>query len=208
MWEAGSRGEDGRKGGATMKTLATSVIVLALAGSVFAAPPMIHSDSGSSERTWGSSSKPGTTEVTFVFHRERPAPSTRYIAYGECERSDQAGTRRGEHRLVFKNVRLTGVDSGATATLPKLADDLRDGVHDFVVWDLTPVMDRFADDSAVLMSGKILVKKRIAAQDILACDLGLVELDSGMVAREHAGARFEAFRALAAAGRVAGPRRE
>jgi len=191
-----------------MKTLATSVVVLAVAGWAFAASPIVHSDSGSSERAWASSSNPGTTEVTFVFRRERPAPSSRYVAYGECERSDQAGTLRGDHRLVFKNVRLTGVDSGATATLRKLADNLRDGAHDFVLWDLTPVMDRFVDDSAVLISGKILVKKRIAANDILACDLGLVELDSGMVAREDAGARFEAFRALAAAGRIAGSRRE
>jgi hypothetical protein len=191
-----------------MKNLAILVIVLAVADPAFAAPPMVHSDSGSSERAWSSSSKPGMTEVAFVFRRERPAATTRYVAYGECERSDQAGTSRGEHRLVFKNVRLTGVDSGVTAALPKLADDLRDGVHDFVLWDLTPVMDRFAEDSAVLVSGKILVKKRIAAQDILACDLGLVELDSGMVAREDAEARFGAFRALAAAGRVGGPRRE
>jgi hypothetical protein len=177
-------------------------LAAAIAGPALAAVPAIHSDSGSSERTWSSNTNPGTEQVTFVWHPQRPIGTTFYVGYGECSRSDDTGEPRGNHKVVFKNLELRGVDSDNVVGLPTRTETVRNGAQvNLAFWDLTPVRDDFASDSSVIVTGKIQVKKKIAATDILACDLGVVELlETGAGALKSTEARLEHIHRLDAAG--------
>ena len=186
-----------------MRTLAVLLLPAALmAGPALAAVPAIHSDSGSSERTWSSPTNPGTEPVTFVWHPLRPVATTFYVIYGECLRSDDAGVPRGKHKVVFKNLQLFGLDSENAVGAANQTEVIKNGVQrNLALWDLTPFSDRFANDSAVLVTGEVQVKKKIAASDILACDLGVVELvDTGAAALKSAEAGQGVLQELDAAG--------
>lgn len=187
----------------------TFAVLLALAtvtaGAVSAATPAINSDSGSSERTWASNANAGTDLVAFVWQPELPIGGTLYVVYGECSRDDDTGLPRGKHKVIFKNLQLQGIDSGNAIGAVTQKEAIKNGVQkNLALWDLTPFRDRFASDSAVLVTGQVLVKKKVAAFDILACDYGVVEIADAARGLETGQARLRHFRELAASGSLGG----
>lgn len=157
-----------------------SVIVAVSAVPAWAGPPPdLAMDQGRSVRTWAfSAAKPGWDEVIFLWTPGQPLGNTEQFLVGECLRLDGSGVPVGNHKVTLDDIVLLGIDTGnmVEATLQKKT--MRGGYQtQQAVWLLTTsARALFAQDSAVLVAGRVKVSKRVATWDVLTCAIGVQEI--------------------------------
>jgi len=165
--------------------LASLVVIGAPAG---AAVPVVSIDSGFIERAWLATAKPKTDAVAFIWIPSSSLFDAELFLLGECSRFDGFGIPTGSHKVTFKNIVLTGVDSGNEVLAATGKERLTNGVQvEQAVWILTAAArDLFADDSTILVTGQIKVNKKVDPFDEVQCALGVAEV------QEFAGGPLEA----------------
>ena len=121
----------------------------------------------------------GTRFVQWLWWPYFEVGSVPYVVYAFCERYDAAGQPVGKNKITFSGVVLRGVDSDTEVAFPKRSVRLLNGQQrEVVTWEASDLRT-IAHETALIGRGNVRVKGKVAAGDLLHCELGTAELPGG-----------------------------
>ena len=112
------------------KTLTPVFILVALLSPSAAIGQVISTDYGISERTWAfSKASPGTDRIIFAWTPTLSVFDAVQFLVGECNRTDSSDEPTGKHKVIFKNILLSGVDSGNSFEVSSISRRIKKGLQ-------------------------------------------------------------------------------
>ncbi|MCH7666340.1 MAG: hypothetical protein IH936_10490 [Acidobacteria bacterium] len=148
-------------------------------------------ESVTAEREWSYKRKPPVKQLIFGWSPELDPDHTIYYLRAVCNISG----KKEKNKVFFEDVLLLGVQSDNSVGAVKQSKLIKKGKGKVALWDLTPHVFNFQEDSTVLVTGSVRLTKNLKAFKNLTCEFAVVELfDINDLIRAPEAERLEFFR--------------
>lgn len=151
-------------------------LVLAVALTAGASPPAAAGwriDGGYLDNAFDTAQNGFKDTVRFIWTAEYPPGTVEYFFFAACFRFTEFEDD-GSNKIIFKKIKVTGLDSATKVNVPNLKGQLDDGDMDFVFANV-PALANLAGESGALVEAQVIVKGPIGAGDGLRCELDVTE---------------------------------